>query len=65
MFDRPTHYFLMRLENEDRVCIDISMPVLINPELLNTVLESHSGCIGSLPASRFYQGGLPNFDFLL
>lgn len=35
----------MRLENEDRVCIDISMPVPINPELLNTVLESHSGCI--------------------
>lgn len=36
----------MRLEKEDRVYVDINMPVPINPELLNTVLESHSGCIG-------------------
>ena len=54
----------MRLENEDRVYVDIQRPVSINPELLNTVLRVllrvHRE---SLPASRFYQGGLPNLTF--
>lgn len=63
MYDRPRHPFLMRLENEDRVYVDINMPVPINPELLNTVLRvSFRVHRESLPVSRFYQG-LPNFDF--
>ena len=36
----------MRSENEDRVYVVINMPIPINPELLNIVLESHSGYIG-------------------